>query len=77
MVTAYLGAMTPPPLAPGDLLHCPHCHGWHPLALNISDVRSTDYSDAMLFFKCKDGSYYAGQVGGTSGFETKRPAAVD
>ena len=59
-------------LAPGDELHCPHCHRWHTLTLNIGNIRSTDYSDAMLFFKCSKGSYYAGEIGGSSRFPTRR-----
>jgi len=59
-------------LAPGDELHCPHCHRWHTLTLNIGNIRSTDYSDAMPFFKCSKGSYYAGEIGGGSRFPTRR-----
>ena len=66
--------MTPsPPLAPGDELHCPHRHRWHRLVLR-NNVTSTDYSNAMLFWQCVKGSgfYYAGQIGGTSRFPTRR-----
>ena len=36
-------AMTPLPLAPDDLLRCPHCHRWHPLVLR-NVVKSTSYA---------------------------------
>jgi hypothetical protein len=72
---AYAAVMTPSPLAPGDQLRCPHCHRWHPLVFR-NDVTSTPYANDMLFWQCGKGSgyYYAGQLGGTSRFETKRPA---
>ena len=61
-------------LTPGHELRCPHCHCWHPLILNTSTVSSTTYADAMLFWRCanRSGLYYAGQVGGSSRFETRR-----
>ena len=67
-------AMTPPRLAPDDLLRCPHCHYWHPLVLR-NGVSSTPYANDMLFWQCGKGSgfFYAGQLGGTSRFETRRP----
>jgi hypothetical protein len=33
-------------------------------------------ADDMLFWECEKGRYYAGQVGGTSRFETRRPKSV-
>jgi hypothetical protein len=60
-------------LRPGDELQCPHCRRWHTLTLTRSTVTSTPYADDMLFFECRHGRYYAGQVGGSSRFETRRP----
>ena len=47
-------------LAAGGLLHCPHCHRWHPLMLTSSTVTSTPYADDVPFFECAKGRYYAG-----------------
>jgi hypothetical protein len=40
-----------------------------------NDVISTSYANDMLFWQCGESSgfYYAGQRGGTSRFETRRP----
>jgi hypothetical protein len=42
--------------------------------LNVSTVTSTPYADSMLFWRCGkgDGFYFAGQVGGSCRFETRR-----
>jgi hypothetical protein len=63
---------------PGDELQCPHCRRWHPLTLTTGTVTSTPYANDMLFGECKkgEGIYYAGQVDGTSRFETRRPQSV-
>jgi hypothetical protein len=63
-------------LRPGDELQCPHCCRWHPLTLTTSTVTSTPYADDMLFWECGKGRYYAGQIRGTSRFETRRPKSV-
>ena len=49
----------------------------HPLAVNVSNIRSTEYSDSMLFFECKGGLYYCGQVGGSSRHETRSRMVID
>jgi hypothetical protein len=41
------------------------------LILTTSIVTSTPYADDMLFFECRQGRYYAGQIGGSSRFETR------
>lgn len=55
---------------------CHHCHRWHPFVCR--SVKSTDYANDMLFWQCVKGRgfYYAGQLGGTSRFETRRPAVT-
>jgi len=67
-----------PPLAPGDLIRCPHCHRWHPL-IHRDDVNSTPHANDMLYWQCSTkgtgGYFYAGQLGGTCRFQTKRPLA--
>ena len=62
------------PLEPGDELHCPHCRRWHTLV--TTSTEGTPYAVAMLFFECVKGLYYAGQVGGTSRFETRRAPPI-
>ena len=63
--------MHEPPLAIGDELRCPHCRRWHPLVIGATE--GTPYAVDMLFFECVKGLYYAGQIGGSSRFETRRP----
>ena len=54
----------------GDLLHCLHCHRWHPLT--GGDAGSTlQHIREMLYFTCKKGTYYGGSVGGTARYPTK------
>ena len=52
-----------------DELQCPHCRRWHPL---VQQHRTgTAYTVAMLYFVCRGGYYYSGQVGLTSRFPTR------
>ena len=66
-------AVTPPPLAPDDLLRCPHCHHWHPLVLR--NVVSTPYSERHVVLDMRQGQWLLlrRSIGGTSRFETRRP----
>ena len=57
-------------LQPGEDLHCPHCHRWHPIMARHID--GTEYTRAMLYWRCCSAIYYAGQIGGTSRFPTRR-----
>ena len=58
-----------PVLHPGDELHCPHCQRWHPVgAMNKA---GTEYTRLMLFWECRGGRYYAGQIGTASRHETR------
>jgi hypothetical protein len=59
-----------PPLRPGDEVHCPHCRRWHQVA--ASNVEGTEYTRLMLFWQCRGGRYYAGQIGTSSRHETRR-----
>jgi hypothetical protein len=61
----------PQPLQPGDELRCPHCSSWHVVIQTYRE--GTDYTRQMLMWGCKGGSYYAGQIGGTSRHQTRRP----
>jgi hypothetical protein len=74
ILAAYPRRMETLALRSGDQLRCPHCRRWHPLVFR-ADVTSTPYANDMLFWQCGKGSgfYYAGQLGGTSRFETRRP----
>ena len=63
--------MDTPPLQRGHELHCPHCRRWHPLVKKYSE--GTEYTQQMLMWECRGGSYYAGQIGGTSRFPTREP----
>ncbi len=58
-------------LQPGHELHCPHCRKWHRVVRKYTV--GTDYTQNMLMWECRGGSYYAGQVGSTSRFPTREP----
>jgi hypothetical protein len=47
-----------------SLLRCPHCRRWHPVFIGHNSV--TPYTQAMLYFTCRGGRYYAGQLGQAS-----------
>jgi hypothetical protein len=59
-----------PPLHPGDELHCPHCRQWYPVG--ATNKEGTEYTRLMLFWECRGGQYYAGNIGTTSRHETRR-----
>jgi hypothetical protein len=59
-----------PPLHPGDELHCPHCRRWHGVAAMNST--GTEYTRLMLFWECRGGRYYAGQIGTAPVFSTQK-----
>ena len=59
-------------LQPGSLVLCPHCGRWHPVSLG--HTTGTPYTQAMLYFMCRGGRYYAGQLGQTSRHRTRSPA---
>jgi len=61
-----------PPLHPSDELHCPHCRRWHPLIKPYDE--GTAVTQGMLFFVCRGGRYYGGQVEGASRFQTRARA---
>lgn len=44
----------------GSLVLCPHCRRWHPVILGHTE--GTPYTQAMLYFVCREGRYYAGQL---------------
>lgn len=56
-------------LEPGSLVRCPHCRHWHPVF--IGHDSGTPYTQAMLYFVCRNGRYYAGQIGHTSRHPTR------
>ncbi len=35
-------------------------------------IDGTEYTRAMLYWQCRSAIYYAGQIGGTSRFPTRR-----
>jgi hypothetical protein len=57
------------PLQLGDELRCPHCRAWHPVVRKHEE--GTDYTRAMLYWQCRGRGFYAGQVGGSSRYETR------
>ena len=59
-------------LQAGDILRCPHCHHWHPLVKRHDE--GTPYTQDMLYWECRLGFYYAGQVGGSARFPVRRAA---
>lgn len=56
-------------LQPGDEIRCPHCRGWHPV--KHLHTEGTDYTVKMLYFECRAGHYYAGQLGTVSRHQTR------
>jgi hypothetical protein len=58
-------------LQPGSQIHCLHCRRWHPVRLR--HMEGTEYTRAMLYWQCRGLNYYAGQVGGQSRYQTRRP----
>jgi hypothetical protein len=58
------------PLHGGDELHCPHCRRWHPVTVTNSE--GTEFTRQMLFWQCRGGYYYAGNIGTASRHETRR-----
>lgn len=58
------------PLHSGDELHCPHCRSWHPVA--ATNLEGTEFTRRMLFWNCRGGQFYAGNIGTTSRHETRR-----
>ena len=70
---AILGGMNANtrPLQQHSLVLCPHCRRWHPVSLG--HTTGTPYTVAMLYFMCRGGRYYAGQLGQTSRDPTRSP----
>lgn len=57
------------PLQPGDELRCPHCPQWH--VVITQHATGTEYTRRMLYFACRQGHYYAGQIGTPSRHPTR------
>ena len=66
----------PQPLSSGQQLRCPHCARWHVIT-GYPGSEGTAYTLDMLFFDCREGRYYAGQVGGTSRFPVRQAIATE
>jgi hypothetical protein len=64
----------PAPLDVDSLLHCPHGYRWHPVIQGHTE--GTSYTQAMLYFVCPGGRYYAGQSGQTSRHSTRNRHAA-
>lgn len=45
----------------GDELRCPHCGAWHPLYQPFAD--HTTAARDFLYFRCRGGEYFGGQLG--------------
>src|SRR3954464_13362733 len=58
------------PLNVGDELHCPHCCDWHPVF--APNAAGTPATTDMLSWDCRGGRYFAGSIGGTARYETRR-----
>jgi len=58
------------PLQPGDEIHCPHCRRWHPVF--IKHCEGAEYTRLMLYWTCRLGDYYAGQIGTPSRHPTRQ-----
>ena len=59
------------PLEEGDELLCPHCRKWH--RVTAQHTTGTNYTLAMLYWRCTKGMYYAAQRGSTSRHPTRKP----
>jgi hypothetical protein len=53
-----------PPLTLGAQIRCPHCRQWHEVVSGHNE--GTEYTMRMLYFGCRGGRYYAGQIGQVS-----------
>jgi hypothetical protein len=62
-----------PRLTPGAQIRCPHCRRWHPVIERHAE--GTPYARRMLYWECRGGFYYAGQIDTLARFPT-RPAAA-
>src|SRR4051812_36334781 len=58
------------PLNVGDELHCPHCGDWHPVF--APNAAGTPATTDMLSWECRGARYFAGSIGGTARYETRR-----
>jgi hypothetical protein len=58
-------------LEEGDELLCPNCRRWHPVI--AQHTQGTNYTQAMLYWRCVKGAYYAGQRGLPSRHPTRKP----
>ena len=65
---------TTDPLEPDMLLRCSRCGRWHPVRV---DAGATGSAEGMLFWHCGSAKFYAGQVGGTARYPTKRRDVVN
>ena len=52
-----------------SLLMRPHCRCWHPIVKGHTE--GTPYTQAMLYFVCRGGGFYAGQLGHVSRHATR------
>ena len=57
-------------LQPGDELRCPHCRQWHRVV--AQHTTGTEYTLRMLYFVCRQGHYYAGQMDTPSRHPTRQ-----
>src|SRR4051812_9232661 len=57
-------------LQPGDELHCPHCGSWHPVF--APNAAGTPATTDMLSWECRGKRYFAGSMGGTARYDTRR-----
>ena len=64
----------PEQLQIGSLVLCPHCRKWHPVVKGHTE--GTEYTQRMLYFACRGGRYYAGQVGQESRHQTRTGARL-
>jgi hypothetical protein len=58
-------------LEEGDEILCPHCRRWHPVS--APRTQGTAYTQAMLYWRCTKGKFYAGQRGLPSRHQTRKP----
>jgi len=60
-----------PPLQRGSHILCPHCRAWHPVV--IGHLEGIPYTQAMMYWVCRGGRYYAGQRSQMSRHPTRLP----
>jgi hypothetical protein len=63
-------------LHPGMLLKCSRCGSWHEVKSNEADVGTTTAARDMLYWTCRGDRFFAGNLGGTARYATRRRSDI-